>query len=85
MAIPLEPVRLFQDDETGDRILIYATEKGAKLELRYEGETLWMTQAQMAELFGVDRTVISKHLSNIYDEGELEPRATSAKIAQVRN
>lgn len=84
MGPPLEPVRLVQDDETGDRILIYSTEKGTNLELRYEGETLWMTQAQIAELFGVDRTVISKHLSNIYDEGELHPQATSAKIAQVR-
>jgi hypothetical protein len=79
-----EPVRLVQDADTGDRFLIYGTDKGLRVELRYEGETLWMTQAQMSELFGVDRTVITKHIANIYAEGELEPEATSAKIAQVR-
>lgn len=82
--IPLEPVHLIQDTETGDRLLIYGTEKGIKVELRYEGDTLWMTQSQIAELFGVDRTVVTKHLANIYDSGELDHRATSAKIAHVR-
>ena len=55
-----EPVHLVEDADTGDRFLIYATEKGMRVELQYEGETLWMTQAQMAELFGVDRTVITR-------------------------
>jgi hypothetical protein len=82
-AVPAEPVHLMEDD-TGNRFLIYGTNKGVRVELRYEGETFWMTQAQMAELFGVDRTVITKHLANIYDEGELEAEATSAKIARVR-
>src|ERR1700676_3842466 len=49
--VPSEPVHLIEDAETGDRILIYGTEKGVTLELRYEGETLWMTQPQIAELF----------------------------------
>lgn len=79
-----EPVHLFEDSETGDRFLIYGTEKGVRIELRYEGEALWMTQAQIAELFAVDRTVITKHIANLYAEGELDPSATSAKIAQVR-
>lgn len=83
--IPTEPVHLIEDAETGDRILIYSTDKGVKVELKYEGETLWMTQAQMAGLYGVDRTVITKHLANIFDEGELDQEATSAKVAQVRN
>lgn len=79
-----EPVRLIEDAETGDRFLIYGTGRGVRVELRYDGATLWMTQAQMAELFGVDRSVITKHLANVYEEGELDPEATSAKIAQVR-
>lgn len=79
-----EPVRLVEDADTGDRFLMYGTERGVTVELRYDGDTLWVTQAQMAELFGVDRSVITKHLANVYDEGELEPGATSAKIAQVR-
>lgn len=78
-----EPVHLVED-ETGDRFLVYGTDKGLRLDIRYEGETLWMTQAQIAELFGVDRSVVTKHLANVYAEGELEAEATSAKIAQVR-
>jgi hypothetical protein len=84
VPIPAEPVHLIEDAETGDRFLIYGTEKGTRVELRYDGDTLWMTQAQMAELYGVDRSVVSKHLANIYEDGELELSATSAKNAQVR-
>ncbi|MEO3997255.1 RhuM family protein [Mesorhizobium sp. CAU 1732] len=78
------PVRLVEDAETGDRFLVYAAKSGPRLDIRFEGETLWMTQAQIAELFGVDRSVVTKHLSNLYQEGELEAEGTSAKIAQVR-
>jgi hypothetical protein len=78
------PVRLVEDEETGDRFLVYGTEKGFRLDIRFEGETLWMTQAQIANLFGVDRSVISKHIANVYAEGELPSEGTSAKIAQVR-
>lgn len=83
-SAPNEPVRLIEDTDTGHRFLIYGTSRGVRVELRYDGDTLWMTQAQIAELFGVDRSVITKHLANVYDDGELEPSATSAKIAQVR-
>lgn len=79
-----EPVHLLEDEETGDRFLVYGTDKGLRLDIRYEGETLWMTQAQIAQLFGVDRSVVTKHLANVYAEGELDAEATSAKIAQVR-
>ena len=79
-----EPVHLTQDEDTGDRFLIYSTDRGIRVQLRYEREGLWMTQAQMADLFGVDRTVVTKHLRNVYDESELDEQATSAKIAQVR-
>ncbi|MBG9977266.1 virulence RhuM family protein [Ruoffia tabacinasalis] len=47
-------------------------------------ETIWMTQKQMSKLFEVDDSVISKHLSNIFNENELEQNATVAKIATVR-
>jgi hypothetical protein len=82
--IPSEPVHLIEDAATGDRFLVYGTEKGLRVELRYEGETLWMSQSQIAELFQVDRSVVTKHLANIYQDGELDQAATSAKIAQVR-
>lgn len=66
-----EPVRLVED-ETGDRFLVYGTEKGLRLDIRYAGETLWMTQAQIGALFGRDQSVISRHINNVLDEGELE-------------
>jgi hypothetical protein len=79
-----EPVHLVEDAETGDRFLVYGTDKGLRLDIRYEGDTLWMSQAQIGQLFGVDRSVITKHIANVYAEGELDAEATSAKIAQVR-
>ncbi len=79
-----EPVHLSGDDETGDRFLIFGTDRGVKVELRYAGDSLWATQDQMAAIFGVDRTSITKHLKNIYDEGELDPSATCEEISQVR-
>ena len=47
-------------------------------------ENIWLTQAKISELFGVERSVVTKHLQKIYDEGELSKEATSAKIAQVQ-
>jgi hypothetical protein len=83
--IPSEPVRLIEDAATGDRLLIYGTEKGVKVELKYEGDTLWMTQPQIADLFGVSRQSVNAHLINIYEEGELDREATCKEILQVRD
>lgn len=49
-----------------------------------ERESVWLTQSQIGTLFGVDRTVIVKHIKNVYDSGELEEVTTCAKIAHVR-
>jgi hypothetical protein len=84
LVVEMEPVVLQEDETTGNRFLVYSTDKGLRLDIRYEGEALWMTQAQIAQLFGVDRSVITKHIANVYAEGELDGEATSAKIAQVR-
>ncbi|MSU75460.1 MAG: cell filamentation protein Fic [Candidatus Magasanikbacteria bacterium] len=66
--------------------LLYTTPNGkVKVEIFLRNENIWLTQAKIAELFGVDRSVATKHLQNIYDEGELNKEATSAKIAQVQN
>jgi hypothetical protein len=48
-----------------------------------ENETVWLTQAQMAELFQKDRTVISRHIRNVFNEGELEEQSTCAKFAHM--
>lgn len=79
-----QPVTLQEDERTGDRFLVYSTEKGLQLAIRYEGDALWLTQAQIADLFGVDRSVVTKHIANVYAERELDAESTSAKIAQVR-
>ncbi|MGK5084122.1 virulence RhuM family protein [Bdellovibrionota bacterium FG-1] len=66
-------------------IILFQTEDGrTNIEVRVVGDTVWLSIYQMAELFQRDRSVISKHISNIYDEGELTPSQTCAKFAQVQ-
>lgn len=77
-----EPVRLEEDSETGDLFLVYGTEQGLRIDIRYEGETLWMTQAQIAQLFGRDISTISRHIANVHEEGELD-EATSLQKMQT--
>ena len=68
-----------------DKIIIYQTADGqTQLDVRFEDETVWLTQAQMAELFQTDRTSIVRHINNIYKSEELDPKSTCAKIAQVQ-
>lgn len=71
-------------DELSDFILYTSPSGEVRVEIYVKNETVWLTQQKIAELFGVDRTVITKHLKNIYLEGELEKEATSAKFAQVQ-
>jgi hypothetical protein len=78
-----DPVRLVEDAETGDVFLIYGTNRGVKVELRFEGETLWLTQKGMAELFGVTRENITTHLGNIFREGELEEQSVCKESLQT--
>lgn len=58
-----------------------ANENG--IEVRFQDGTVWLTQNAIAELFDVDRSVINKHLKNIFKGGELEENSTCAKFAQV--
>nr|WP_295931481.1 RhuM family protein [uncultured Dyadobacter sp.] len=63
----------FGEIEKQGEIILYETEDGkTSLEVRLRNETVWLTQAQMAELFGKERSVITKHISNIFKEKELE-------------
>jgi hypothetical protein len=68
----LEPVHLQEDQATGDRFLVYGTDAGPQVEIYYEGDRLWMTQAQIADLYGRDVSTISRHISSILEEGELD-------------
>ena len=65
-------------------IILYQPDKSIQLEVRMEAETVWLTQAQIALLYGVDRTVIVRHIGNIYKSKELEASSTCAKNAQVQ-
>lgn len=68
-----------------NKIVIYQTEDGqTQIDVRLEDETVWLTQAQMAELFQTDRTSIVRHISNIYKVDELDRESTCVKIAQVQ-
>ena len=70
--------------EENGNIIIYQTEDGlTKLDVQLHDETVWLSQEQMAELFQRDKSVITRHIGNIYSEGELLRESTSAKIAFV--
>ena len=65
-------------------IEIYRSQDGSvQLNVKLENETVWLTQNQMAELFGRDRTVITRHINNCYKEGELDRHTTCAKFAHM--
>ena len=53
-------------------IILYQPDNSIELEVRIEAETVWLTQAQMAELFQKDRTVVTRHINNVFAEGELD-------------
>jgi hypothetical protein len=65
--------------------LLYQGEDGrTRIEVRFDRETAWLSIVQMAELFQRDRSVILRHVANVYDEGELDRGATCARHAQVQ-
>lgn len=85
-----KPMRVIQTrlttiDMEGNKIEIYRSADGkVELNVKLEKDTVWLTQNQIAELFGVDRTSIVRHIRNIYKAEELDEISTCAKNAQVR-
>lgn len=69
---------------TGEVILYPTADGRSRVECRFSGETVWLTQALMAELFGKDVRTINEHLQNLFEEGELDPAATIRKFRIVR-
>ena len=57
-----------------NEIILYQPDATVKLEVRLESDTVWLTQQQMAELFERDRSVITRHISNVFKEKELEEK-----------
>ena len=74
------PVKLIEDEDSGDRFLVYGSDEGLRLDIQYQGETLWMTQAQIAQLFGREVSSVSRHISNIFEERELEEETSLQKV-----
>ena len=67
-------------------LIMYTTEDGStKVEATFDGDTVWLSQDQMAELFQRDKSTISRHIKKIFDEGELVQEATVANFATVQN
>ena len=68
--------------DNNNQIIIYQTaDNQTQIDVRLENETVWLTQAQMADLFQKDRTVISRHIRNVFKEGELDESLVCAKFA----
>lgn len=64
-----------------NQIEIYQTkDKQTQIEVRFEEDTVWLTQEQLTKLFGRDRTVITKHINNIFKEEELEEKSNVQKM-----
>ena len=69
-------------DSNQSKLLIYTTEDGlAKIETTFDGDTVWLSIDQMAELFQRDKSTISRHIKNVFVEGELDRNAVVAKFA----
>ena len=71
--------------DNNDNMLIYQSADGnIKIDVRFEKETVWLSLDQMATLFGRDKSTISRHVKNVFEEGELSPEATVANFATVQ-
>ena len=72
----------FENTQNNSEMVIYTTADGlTKIETTFDGDTVWLSIDQMAELFQRDRSVIGKHIRNIFKEGELQKESVWAKFA----
>ena len=71
--------------EQKNEIILYQPDDLVRLEVRLEGETVWLTQEQIAYLFGTKRPAITKHLNNIYKSGELDRSSTCSILEHMAN
>ena len=73
------------DDDNTNEIIIYTGPGGeTRVQLRFTGPDVWMTQSQMAALFDVDVRTVNEHLGNVYNEGEIQPDSTIREFRIVR-
>jgi hypothetical protein len=69
--------------EQGELILYQSDEGQAAVDVRLKDETVWLSQAQMQELFSRERSVITKHINNVFKEGEVDKNQVCAKFAHT--
>ena len=65
------------------QVLVYKRLNGDAFAVKADGETVWLTQDQMCQLFGRERSVITKHIRNVFREGELDEQSVCAKFAHT--
>ena len=73
------------EPEAQNQIVVYQPNETVRLDVRLENETVWLTQEQIANLFGTKRSAITKHLANIYKSGELEREGTCSILEHMGN
>ena len=74
----------FLNDENKGDIIIYQSESGeTKIDVRFQDETVWLTQAQLCELYQSSKANVSEHIKNIFEEGELEQSEVVGKSEQL--
>ena len=71
------------DNDGAQQIVVYKPSERIRMEVKTDGETVWLTQEQMCQLFGRERSVITKHVRNVFRDGELVPEAVCAKFAHT--
>ena len=75
-----------EKDNNQGEIVIYQTDDGdTKIDVRFVDETVWLTQAQLCELYQTSKSNVSEHIKNIFEEGELEENSVVRKFRTVQN
>lgn len=82
--IPLRPAASAATSAARDEIVVYQPDDTIRLEVRVENETVWLSQSQLCDLFGVVKSNVSYHLKNVFDSGELDREATVQEIRTVQ-
>ena len=72
------------EDNKGQILLYQTPDEESRIEVRLEGETVWLSLDQMAELFQRNKSTISRHIKNVYEEGELNADSTVALLQQFK-
>ena len=73
-----------QTANTNNAVVLYTSEDGTiQLDVQMDADTVWLTKSQMATLFGRDRTVIGRHIANVFEQGEVAPEVGCAKFAHT--